>query len=158
MFWEENYLFIASQNTADSNKDTIRPRDTRVWLVNICLCALSFQSIFKLIPKDEQARLPDDENTPEKRANKLWSFFEKKDNGERNEARTHTRTHTRVNKTFTTLHLCTRLGPSVLWSHVSEGQERKLSATPADVPLSCSRDYASQSAVWLNNNASHKAT
>ncbi len=42
------------------------------------------QAIFKLIPKEEQSRLPEDENTPEKRANKLWSYFEKKDNGEGN--------------------------------------------------------------------------
>lgn len=27
--------------------------------------------------------LPEDENTPEKRANKLWAYFNKKDNGER---------------------------------------------------------------------------
>uniref|UniRef100_A0A672LQH7 Visinin-like n=1 Tax=Sinocyclocheilus grahami TaxID=75366 RepID=A0A672LQH7_SINGR len=39
------------------------------------------QSIFKLIPKEEQENLPADENTPEKRADKLWSFFNKKDNG-----------------------------------------------------------------------------
>ncbi|KAL4616724.1 visinin-like [Arapaima gigas] len=35
------------------------------------------QAIFKLIPKEEQAQLPEDENTPEKRADKLWSYFEK---------------------------------------------------------------------------------
>ncbi|XP_071387288.1 visinin-like [Centroberyx affinis] len=34
-------------------------------------------AIFKLIPKDEQGELPDDENTAEKRADKLWKFFEK---------------------------------------------------------------------------------
>lgn len=39
------------------------------------------QAIFKLIPKDEQDKLPADENTPEKRAEKLWSYFNKKDNG-----------------------------------------------------------------------------
>uniref|UniRef100_A0A672NAT5 Visinin-like n=1 Tax=Sinocyclocheilus grahami TaxID=75366 RepID=A0A672NAT5_SINGR len=39
------------------------------------------QAIFKLIPKDAQENLPADENTPEKRADKLWSFFNKKDNG-----------------------------------------------------------------------------
>uniref|UniRef100_A0A8C6NQW5 Recoverin 2 n=1 Tax=Nothobranchius furzeri TaxID=105023 RepID=A0A8C6NQW5_NOTFU len=39
------------------------------------------QAIFKLIPEDEQKKLPEDENTPEKRANKLWAFFDKKDNG-----------------------------------------------------------------------------
>ncbi|KAF4103393.1 recoverin 2 isoform X2 [Onychostoma macrolepis] len=38
------------------------------------------QSIFKLIPKEEQGNLPADENTPEKRADKLWSYFNKKDN------------------------------------------------------------------------------
>lgn len=37
------------------------------------------QAIFKLIPKEDQSKLPEDENTPEKRANKLWSYFEKKD-------------------------------------------------------------------------------
>ncbi|XP_066539043.1 recoverin 2 [Hoplias malabaricus] len=34
-------------------------------------------SIFRMIPKEEQDRLPEDENTPEKRANKLWSYFDK---------------------------------------------------------------------------------
>ncbi|XP_068998674.1 recoverin 2 isoform X2 [Embiotoca jacksoni] len=38
------------------------------------------QAIFKLIPKEDQSKLPEDENTPEKRANKLWAYFEKKDN------------------------------------------------------------------------------
>ncbi|XP_028819614.1 recoverin 3 [Denticeps clupeoides] len=38
------------------------------------------QAIFKLIPRDKQAELPSDENTPEKRADKLWSFFEKGEN------------------------------------------------------------------------------
>ncbi|XP_036371712.1 visinin-like [Megalops cyprinoides] len=38
------------------------------------------QAIFKLIPKEKQDQLPSDENTPEKRANKLWSYFDKKDN------------------------------------------------------------------------------
>uniref|UniRef100_A0A146ZWD6 Recoverin n=1 Tax=Fundulus heteroclitus TaxID=8078 RepID=A0A146ZWD6_FUNHE len=37
-------------------------------------------SIFKLIPKDEVEELPEDENTPEKRANKLWEVFHKGDN------------------------------------------------------------------------------
>ncbi|XP_052000386.1 visinin-like [Xyrauchen texanus] len=40
---------------------------------DICL------AIFKLIPKEEQEKLPADENTPEKRADKLWSFFNKND-------------------------------------------------------------------------------
>ncbi|XP_006802994.1 visinin-like [Neolamprologus brichardi] len=38
------------------------------------------QALFKLIPKEDLSKLPDDENTPDKRANKLWSCFEKKDN------------------------------------------------------------------------------
>ncbi|XP_034456888.1 visinin-like [Hippoglossus hippoglossus] len=37
-------------------------------------------AIFKLIPKDELATLPNDENSAEKRADKLWKFFEKGDN------------------------------------------------------------------------------
>lgn len=40
------------------------------------------QAIFKLIPKDEVPRLPADENTAEKRAEKLWKFFDKGENGE----------------------------------------------------------------------------
>ncbi|XP_038581183.1 recoverin-like [Micropterus salmoides] len=36
-------------------------------------------AIFKLIPKDELSSLPEDENTAEKRADKLWKFFEKSD-------------------------------------------------------------------------------
>ncbi|KAL2083962.1 hypothetical protein ACEWY4_019480 [Coilia grayii] len=38
------------------------------------------QALFKLIPKEEQDKLPADESTPEKRAEKLWSYFDKKDN------------------------------------------------------------------------------
>ncbi|XP_023270426.1 recoverin-like [Seriola lalandi dorsalis] len=37
-------------------------------------------AIFKLIPKDEVANLADDENTAEKRADKLWKFFDKGEN------------------------------------------------------------------------------
>ena len=43
---------------------------------------LFFQANFKLIPKDEVSQLPDDENTAEKRAEKLWTFFDKGENGE----------------------------------------------------------------------------
>lgn len=67
--------------------------------LNTYFCAASSQAIFKLIPKEEQSRLPEDENTPEKRANKLWSFFEKKDNGEGNP----TQTCTTINKQKTCL-------------------------------------------------------
>lgn len=34
-----------------------------------------------MIPADDQKNLPEDENTPEKRAEKIWEFFGKKDNG-----------------------------------------------------------------------------
>lgn len=37
-------------------------------------------AIFKLIPKEELVKLPDDENTAEKRADKLWKYFNKGDN------------------------------------------------------------------------------
>lgn len=39
------------------------------------------QSIFNMIPADAQTKLPEDENTPEKRAEKIWTFFGKKENG-----------------------------------------------------------------------------
>ncbi|KAJ8273233.1 hypothetical protein GJAV_G00099230 [Gymnothorax javanicus] len=47
---------------------------TKAEVTEIC------QAIFKLIPKDKQAQLPSDENTAEKRANKLWSYFNKREN------------------------------------------------------------------------------
>lgn len=34
-----------------------------------------------MIPAEDQKNLPEDENTPEKRAQKIWEFFGKKDNG-----------------------------------------------------------------------------
>ncbi|KAG7233867.1 hypothetical protein INR49_006499 [Caranx melampygus] len=37
-------------------------------------------AIFNLIPKDELAGLSEDENTADKRADKLWNFFEKGEN------------------------------------------------------------------------------
>jgi len=46
---------------------------TKTEVTEIC------QAIFKLIPKEEQSKLPEDENNPEKRADKLWSYFNKKD-------------------------------------------------------------------------------
>ncbi|XP_066484897.1 recoverin [Tiliqua scincoides] len=36
-------------------------------------------AIFKMIPPEEQKILPDDENTPQKRADKLWKYFNKGD-------------------------------------------------------------------------------
>ncbi|XP_028677416.1 recoverin 2 [Erpetoichthys calabaricus] len=38
------------------------------------------KAIFKLIPEDDHDLLPDDENTPEKRADKLWGYFGKGEN------------------------------------------------------------------------------
>lgn len=35
-----------------------------------------------MIPADDQKNLPEDENAPEKRAEKVWEFFGKKENGE----------------------------------------------------------------------------
>lgn len=37
-----------------------------------------------MIPVEDQTKLPEDENTPEKRADKIWSFFQKKENGNYN--------------------------------------------------------------------------
>lgn len=34
-----------------------------------------------MIPASDQKNLPEDENTPEKRAEKIWEFFGKKENG-----------------------------------------------------------------------------
>ncbi|PWA33414.1 recoverin-like [Gambusia affinis] len=47
---------------------------TKSEVTEICI------SIFKLIPTDEVNDLPEDENTPEKRADKLWKVFDKGDN------------------------------------------------------------------------------
>ncbi|KAG5262661.1 hypothetical protein AALO_G00277450 [Alosa alosa] len=38
------------------------------------------RSIFNMISKEAQKNLPQDENTPEKRADKIWDFFGKKEN------------------------------------------------------------------------------
>lgn len=40
-----------------------------------------FQSIFNMISREDQKNLPDDENTPEKRTDKIWDFFGKRENG-----------------------------------------------------------------------------
>ncbi|XP_005534138.2 PREDICTED: ubiquitin-conjugating enzyme E2 S isoform X3 [Pseudopodoces humilis] len=37
-------------------------------------------AIFKMIPLEEQKLLPEDENTPQKRADKLWAYFNKGEN------------------------------------------------------------------------------
>ncbi|XP_075702996.1 S-modulin [Rhinoderma darwinii] len=37
-------------------------------------------AIFRMINDEDQKHLPDDENTPDKRTNKIWDFFGKKDN------------------------------------------------------------------------------
>ncbi|KAM5132505.1 visinin-like [Mantella aurantiaca] len=36
-------------------------------------------AIFRMIPSSELSNLPEDENTPQKRADKLWAYFKKKD-------------------------------------------------------------------------------
>nr|XP_033818280.1 recoverin [Geotrypetes seraphini] len=36
-------------------------------------------AIFKMIPSQEQKNLPEDENTPQKRADKLWAYFKSDD-------------------------------------------------------------------------------
>ncbi|NXV55813.1 VISI protein, partial [Molothrus ater] len=38
-------------------------------------------AIFKMIPAEEQKLLPEDENNPQKRADKLWAYFNKGENG-----------------------------------------------------------------------------
>lgn len=38
-------------------------------------------AIFKMIPAEEQKLLPEDENSPQKRADKLWAYFNKGENG-----------------------------------------------------------------------------
>lgn len=42
-----------------------------------------WQAIFKLIPQEEINKLAEDENTAQKRANKLWKYFDKGDNGKK---------------------------------------------------------------------------
>ncbi|XP_041726647.1 recoverin-like [Coregonus clupeaformis] len=37
------------------------------------------KSIFNMIPEEDQKDLPEDENTPDKRADKVWDFFGKKE-------------------------------------------------------------------------------
>ncbi len=34
-----------------------------------------------MIPDEDQKTLPEDENTPEKRADKIWNFFGKNEDG-----------------------------------------------------------------------------
>jgi Ca2+-binding EF-hand superfamily protein len=34
-----------------------------------------------MIPEEDQKDLPEDENTPDKRADKVWEFFGKKEDG-----------------------------------------------------------------------------
>ncbi|XP_066520856.1 recoverin b [Hoplias malabaricus] len=38
------------------------------------------KSIFNMISKEDQKKLPDDENSPEKRTEKIWDYFGKKEN------------------------------------------------------------------------------
>ncbi|KAI9515207.1 hypothetical protein NQZ68_026949 [Dissostichus eleginoides] len=49
---------------------------------NISKCEILeiVRSIFNMIPAEDQKVLPEDENSPEKRADKIWQFFGKKEN------------------------------------------------------------------------------
>lgn len=38
------------------------------------------KAIFNMIPCEDQKHLPEDEDTPEKRANKIWNYFGKEEN------------------------------------------------------------------------------
>ncbi|KAI7799012.1 recoverin 3 [Triplophysa rosa] len=53
--------------------------DKNGYITKTEVCELC-QAIFNLIPKDKLEDLPNDENTAEKRAEKLWTIFGKKDN------------------------------------------------------------------------------
>ena len=51
------------------------------WLFSLSAVA-SLKSIFNMISADDQDNLAEDEDTPEKRADKIWNFFGKKEDGE----------------------------------------------------------------------------
>lgn len=55
-----------------------------------------------MIPKEEICKLPSDENTAEKRADKLWKFFKKSENGETTRSK---RKHASFNKRTTSFSL-----------------------------------------------------
>lgn len=48
----------------------------------LSLVFIPHQAIFRMIPKDEICKLPSDENTVDKRTEKLWKFFKKSEKGE----------------------------------------------------------------------------
>lgn len=59
------------------------PQGHQPLLLPTCVVTLDLlQAIFKMISPEDVKHLPDDENTPEKRAEKIWGFFGKKDDGE----------------------------------------------------------------------------
>lgn len=59
------------------------PQGRQPLLLPTCVVTLDLlQAIFKMISPEDVKHLPDDENTPEKRAEKIWGFFGKKDDGE----------------------------------------------------------------------------
>lgn len=49
---------------------------------DLSLIFIPHQAIFRMIPKDEICKLPSDENTVDKRTEKLWKFFKKSEKGE----------------------------------------------------------------------------
>ena len=52
------------------------------WVPLMGRCGAAPQAIFKMIPEEERLQLPEDENSPQKRADKLWAYFNKGENGE----------------------------------------------------------------------------
>ena len=57
-----------------------------VWVPLMGRCGAAPQAIFKMIPEEERLQLPEDENSPQKRADKLWAYFNKGENGETHKA------------------------------------------------------------------------
>ena len=56
------------------------------WVPLMGRCGAAPQAIFKMIPEEERLQLPEDENSPQKRADKLWAYFNKGENGETHKA------------------------------------------------------------------------
>lgn len=71
---ELRVTFAQSSKTSKTSKATLGA-NAKVQPLNLQ------QAIFNMIPSDDQKNLPEDENTPEKRAEKVWEFFGKKENG-----------------------------------------------------------------------------
>lgn len=80
------------------------------------------QSIFNMIPADDQKNLPEDENTPEKRAAKIWEFFGKKENGNSKSI------HSCFLKSLLYLHLLTFLFLCCLFLQIKSQRENSFRA------------------------------